>query len=144
MVAGEPLTVQVMHLGPTSLRRTTDMTVGYIDPYEGPTYGVSTKELKELDGKTQKEKESPLPGVDMSFVPEEWSGALKALLKKHAPLWGGNVGLIRGVEHRIRLKPGAVPVRQYPYKAGPLAREREKAEVERMCSMGVIQPSTGE
>jgi len=29
-------------------------------------------------------------------------------------------------------------------KAGPLAREREKAEVERMRSMGVVEPSTGE
>ena len=65
-------------------------------------------------------------------------------MKKHAPLWGGNLGLIRGVEHRIRLKPGAVPVRQHPYKAGPLAREREKAEVDRMRSMGVIEPSTWE
>ena len=73
----------------------------------------------------------------MSSVPEEWSGALRALLKKHAPLWGGYLGLIRGVEHRIRLEPGAVPVRQNPYKAGPLAREREKAEVERMRSMRV-------
>jgi len=34
MVAGEPLTVPVMHLGPTPLRRTTDMTVGYIDAYD--------------------------------------------------------------------------------------------------------------
>jgi len=42
------------------------------------------------------------------------------------------------------LKPGAVPVRQHPCKAGPLAREREKAEVECMRWMGVIEPSTGE
>jgi len=42
------------------------------------------------------------------------------------------------------LNPGAVPGRQHPYKAGPLAREREKAEVERIRSMGVIEPSTGE
>jgi len=80
----------------------------------------------------------------VSSVPDEWSGALRALLKKHSPLWGGYLGLIRGVEHRIRLKPGAVPVRQHPYKAGPLALEGEKAEVERMRSMGVIEPSTGE
>ena len=52
--------------------------------------------------------------------------------------------MIRGVEHRISLKPGAVPMRQHPYKAGPSAREREKAEVERMRWMGVIEPSTGE
>jgi len=54
MVAGEPLTVQVMHLGATPLRLTSDMTVGYIDPYEGPTYEVSPGELKERDG-TSKE-----------------------------------------------------------------------------------------
>jgi len=54
------------------------------------------------------------------------------------------VRLLRGVDRRIRLKPGAVPVWQHPYKAGPLAREREKAEFERMCSMGVIEPSSGE
>jgi len=133
-----------MHLGATPLRLTTDMTVGYIDPYEGPTYEVSPNELKELDGKTQKEKESSLPGVHVSSVPDEWSEAFKAVLKKHAPLWGGNLGLICGVEHRIRLKPGAIPVRQHPYKAGPLARERKKAEVESMRSMGVIEPSTEE
>jgi len=50
--------------------------------------------------------------------------------------------LIRNAEHHIHLKPGAVPLRQQPYKAGPLAREREKVEVERMRSMGVIEPST--
>ena len=34
MVAGEPLTVQVLHLGATPMRLTTDMTVGDFDPYE--------------------------------------------------------------------------------------------------------------
>jgi len=144
MVAGEPITVQVMHLGATPLRLTTDMTVGYIGPYVGPTYEVPRDELQERDETSKEEKDSPLPGVDVSSVPDEWSGALGALLQKHAPLLGGNLGLIRGVEHRIRLKPGAVPVRQHPFKAGPLARKREKAEVERMRSMGVIEPSTGE
>ena len=38
MVAGEPITVRVMHSGATPLRLTTDMTVGFIDLYEGPTY----------------------------------------------------------------------------------------------------------
>jgi len=144
MVAGEPITVQVMHLGATPLRLTTDMTVGFVDPYAGPTYEVPRDKLPERDETSKEEKDSPLPGVDVSPVPDELSGAFKALLKKHAPLWGGNLGLIRGVEHRIRLKPGDVPVRQHPYKAGPLAREREKAEVERMHSMGVIEPSTVE
>ena len=80
MVAGEPLTVRVMHLGTPPLRLTTDMTLGYVDQYEGPTYEVSPNELKELDGTSQKEKESPLPEVDVSLVHDEWSGALKALV----------------------------------------------------------------
>jgi len=48
MVAGEQLTVQVMHLDATPLRLTTDMTVGCIDPYEGPTYDVSPVRLMTL------------------------------------------------------------------------------------------------
>ena len=34
-------------------------------------------------------------------------------------------------------------MRQHPYKAGPIAREREKEEVERMRSMDVIEPASG-
>jgi len=49
MVAGEPITVQVMHLGATPLRLSTDMTVGYIDPYMGPTYEVPRDELPERE-----------------------------------------------------------------------------------------------
>jgi len=48
------------------------------------------------------------------------------------------------VEHRIKLKPGAVPVREQPYKTGPMAREREKGKVERMRSMDVIEPARRE
>jgi len=69
---------------------------------------------------------------------------VKALLKKHASVWEGKLGLIRGVEHRIRLKPGPVPLRQHPKQAGPMAREREKAEVERICSMEVFERAGGE
>jgi len=86
---------------------------------------------------------APLHKSDMPLVPVEWSGALKRLFKKHAPLCGGSLGLIRGVEHRICLNPGVVPMRQYHYKDGTFSQEREKAEVERIRSMGVIKPPTG-
>lgn len=52
--------------------------------------------------------------------------------------------MIRGVDHRIGLKPGAVYLWQHPYKAEPFSREREKAEAERMNSMGIIELSLGE
>jgi len=144
MMANEPLTVQVVHLGVTPLRLTTDMTICYIDAYEGPTYEVSKSELKELATPPKVIEGSPLPKMDVSSVPAEWSRPVKALLQKHSSLWEGKLVLIRGVENRMRLKPGAVPVRQHPYKAGPMAREREKGGVERMRSMDVIEPASGE
>jgi len=48
IMADEPITIQVMHLGVTPLRLTTDMSIGYIDAHEGPTYEVSESKLKEL------------------------------------------------------------------------------------------------
>jgi len=39
-MANEPITIQVKFLGVTPLRLTTDMTIGYIDAHEGPTYEV--------------------------------------------------------------------------------------------------------
>ena len=141
MMANEPITVQVTHLGVMPLRRTTDMTIGYIDVHEGPTCEISESELEELATPPKGIREPPFPEVDASTVPTEWSGAVKALLQKHASPWERKLGLTRGVERRIRLKPGVVPKRQHPYKAGPIAREREKAEVERMRSMEVIEPA---
>jgi len=145
-VAGEPITVQVMHLGATPLRLTTDMTVGSIDPNERQTYEVFPDEFKERDGTAKEEKDFPLPEGDASSLHDAWSGALGALFlfKKHALLWGGKLERIRGVEHFIRLKPGAVFVRQHSFKAGPSARKREKSEFKRLRWMGVIEPFTGQ
>jgi len=39
----------VMQLGATPLRLTTDMTVGFIDSHEGPTYEVPRDEIPERD-----------------------------------------------------------------------------------------------
>jgi len=81
-------TVQVMHLGATPLRLTTDMTVGYIDPCEGPTYEVPRDELEERDETSKDENGSPLPGVDVSSVPDEWSGALRPSGRRMLPSGG--------------------------------------------------------
>ena len=70
MVAGELITGQGMHLGATPLRLTTYMIVGYIDPYEGPTYEVPRDELPEREETSKEDKDSPLPGVDVSLVLE--------------------------------------------------------------------------
>jgi len=87
MMENEPITIEVMHLGVTPLRLTTDMTIGYIDAREKPTYEVSESELKELATPPEGVEGSPLPKVDVSSVPAEWSGPVKALLQKHSSLW---------------------------------------------------------
>ena len=114
MMANEPVTIQVMHLSVTPCRLTTDMTIWFFRAHEGPTYGVSEIELKELATPPKGVEEPPLPEVDVSSVPTEWSKAVKALLQKTSSPWEGKLGLIRRVEHRIRLRPGVVPVRQHP------------------------------
>jgi len=37
-------------------------------------------------------------------------------------MWDGSLGVIRTTEHRIDLKPGTVPQRQAPYRAGHASR----------------------
>jgi len=101
MMANEPVTMQVMHLGVTPIRLTTDMTIGYFDAQEGPTYEVAESELEKLTTPPKGVKNPHLPEVDVSSVPTEWSGAVKAFLQKHASLWERKLGLIRGVENRI-------------------------------------------
>ena len=81
LMANDPITIQVMHLGVTPLRLTTDMTIGYINAHEGPTYAVLESELEELATPPKGAKKPPLPEVDVSSVPTEWSGAVKALLQ---------------------------------------------------------------
>jgi len=92
MMANEPITIQVMHLGVTPLRQITDMTIGYIDAHEGPSYEVSKRKLKELATPPKGVEDSPLPKVDVSSVPTEWSGAVQALLQKHSALWERKLG----------------------------------------------------
>ena len=63
------------------------------------------------------------------------------MLREFAPMWSGDLGEINTTEHYIDLLPGARPVAQHPYRAGPRAREIEQQEVDKMLQSGVIQPS---
>jgi len=86
MMANEPITIQVMHMGVTPLRQTTNVTIGYIDAHEGPKYEVSESELKELSTPPKKVEDLPLPKVDASSVPAEWSGPVKTSLQQHSSI----------------------------------------------------------
>ena len=59
-------------------------------------------------------------------------------------MWDGHLGLIKSTEHRIQLEKDAIPAYQQPYRAGPKQRELEKAEIDKMLSLDVIEPANSE
>ena len=66
------------------------------------------------------------------------------MLSEFKDMWSGRLGKIDATKHRIELKPGARPTYQVPYRAGPIAREKEKTEIDRMLRAGVIEPTSAE
>lgn len=60
------------------------------------------KQIEEEQSNRLAKKTSELPKVEVESVPTNLQAALDALLRKHAPLWEGILGLIEGTEQRIR------------------------------------------
>ena len=65
------------------------------------------------------------------------------MLSKFKDMWSGCLSKIGATKHLIGLKPGARPIYQAPYRAGPMARE-DKTEIDRMLHAGVIEPTSAE
>jgi len=81
------------------------------------------------------------PHVHTSNVPEGLRPQVLAILEKHRALWRGHLGSIKATERRIELKPGSKPVWLNPNRMGPRTRELIKAQVDRMLTLEVIEPS---
>jgi Reverse transcriptase (RNA-dependent DNA polymerase) len=81
--------------------------------------------------------------VDVDLLSTEERAQLRSVLTKHASMWDGTLGAIRGVFHRIDTGDHA-PVHLQPRRAVPAARETERAEVRRMLDAGVIEESEAE
>jgi len=77
-------------------------------------------------------------------VHERLKARLDELIEKHHKLWDGSLGLIKAIEHRIKLKPGAKPVRLNPYRMEPRSREKIREQVDKMTQLDVIEPSSSE
>jgi len=81
------------------------------------------------------------PHIHTSNAPEGLRPQVLSLLEKHRALWRGHLGSMKATEHRIELKPGSQPVRLSPCRIGPKTRELNKAQVDRMLKLEVIDPS---
>ena len=57
-------------------------------------------------------------------------------------MWDGQLGDLKATEYRIQLAPGSKPFHQAPYRAGPLQRQMEKKQIEKILEKGVIEPAT--
>ena len=66
------------------------------------------------------------------------------MLSELTDMQSGRFGKIDVTKHRIELKPGIRPIYQAPYRAGPIARQKEKMEIDRMLRAGVIEPKLAE
>jgi transposase InsO family protein len=75
-------------------------------------------------------------------VSDEIRPKVLKMLKNHARLWGGRLGQVRGVEHRIPTV--GHPSRQQPYRCGLKTREAVEDEIKRMLDLDVIEPATSE
>ena len=84
------------------------------------------------------------PHIYTENVPERFKARLDELIEKHYKLWDGSLGLIKATEHRIKLKPGAKPVRLNPYQMGPRSREKIREQVDKMTQPDIIEPSSSE
>ena len=63
------------------------------------------------------------------------------MLKPFEKMWSGHLGSVKTAEQRIESPPDSKPIRSQPYRAGPLEREMQHAEVQRQLAKGVIEPS---
>ena len=82
--------------------------------------------------------------ADLSHLDEKTRRQLTKLLREFEDICDGRLGALKGVEHRIELVQGAVPIFQQPYRCGIERRKAEDAEVQRMLAAKVIEPSMSE
>ena len=64
------------------------------------------------------------------------------MLSEFKNMWSGCFGKVDTTKHRMEMKSDGRPIYQEPYRAGPIAREKEKKEIDRMLRAGVIEPTS--
>ena len=85
---------------------------------------------------------SDMFNIDDAYI--EYNDELLSLLEPFEAICDGHLGTVNITQHRIVLEPGAKPVFQPPYLAGPRQREFEKAEIQKMMEVDVIEPAVSE
>jgi transposase InsO family protein len=77
---------------------------------------------------------------DISQLTDEQQRTLLPLFERYPSLFGGALGIMKGVYHDIDVGDHP-PIRQNFYRVSPAQQELLRHEVDEMLSLGVIQPS---
>ena len=156
-----PFLVRIANFGVAPVRLPRNQTVGFGVPIPDKVFTLDLDEIDHsattgLSTAVDPDAKAPLkaPGlktpemgtddIDLSAVPEDQRTNVRAVLKRFEKLWDGRLGQAVGVHHRIVLRDDAVPVRQPPHRAGPVARAAEKAEVDAMRECEVARKTQSE
>jgi hypothetical protein len=107
-------------------------------------YATEIQAVAILKPERKNEKDIWINEEDLDInIPKDIRESAMKVLESHKSMWtDSSVGEITGVEYRINKTGG--PLRQQPYRSGPLMRAEEQNEVERMLSMKVIEPPSSE
>eukprot|EP00170_Pyropia_yezoensis_P000290 contig_1820_g291 len=140
---------QVLNLGTQAKTFKAGTKLGFVDPHEGVTIAVAQAVWEGIGVKPDLAKplaseEVPRPMIHTENVPAELRPDVDALVERYHKLWSGHLGLMKAIEHRIVLQPGAKPVRQQPYRAGQRSREVVKDQVSKTSKLDVVEPSKAE
>jgi len=151
---GEPWWLEIIHTVTNKLRLPKGISLGTIEGYEGNITFVTPwqwgKFLHEDAPTVPVASSKPVgnpendPPIAEENVPDTLRGRRKALIDPLHGLWDGSLGTIKATEHRMRLKPGAKPVRLHPYRMGPRTRQLVGEQVDKMLNLDVIEHSTSE
>ena len=100
---------------------------------------ANADERTNTDAKTTRSwREDVHIGAEDSTVRSE----IMNMLSEFTDMWSGRLGKIDATKHRMELKLGARPIYQAPYRARPIARGKEKKEIDRVLRAGVIEPTS--
>jgi len=114
------------------VRSRKGMVLGSIETYDGTVtavtpqkWGASLQDDQpvpvDVPGPVQSDDNTPK--VHEEDFSDNLRGPLYDRITKYHKLWDGSLGTIKATEHRMRLKPGAKPVRVNPYRMGPRTGE---------------------
>jgi hypothetical protein len=134
---GQPFRVLVANFGDQPLNVPKGQVLGLAEAAQSfPVCAVTAAEQKEEEVDWTEQIFQTI-----SHLTDEQKSQQFDTLRPHASTWDGHLGYISAVQHHIQTTGPRVA--SQPYRTGPASREVIYAEIKRMLSMDIIEPSSG-